>query len=110
MPNYEDLEFVNKMYTKIADIQKIQTNNNNKFDYLNYNNDILQTTTKPMHHKTKKHINKQSKFTIYTFIIIFSLFYILNTPYIVNLFGYNYSVLIRAFIFSILFNVINLFL
>jgi hypothetical protein len=123
-----DMEFVNQMYTKISDIRKIDNNEETiidprfnprynpniedekikyidytqnsvgKFDYLFEDEKLNKIYNKPKKDKkVKKDDNKQIKL----YLILFCLFYFLNSFFIINLINsyriqYTTSIIIRG--------------
>jgi hypothetical protein len=120
MNNLEDFNFANQMFTKISDIKLNNINNINNeqietnLDYLIYDENINTNNINKKKKKKKKIIKVIKKLNIKRYIIIFILFCLLNSYYIINLLNlkkieYNISLIIRAIIFLILYYIIEKF-
>ena len=139
MTNIEDFQFANQMYTKISDIknnlkdqEKLRYNpNDNLEDKIKYNiknsNNINNINTDldfllyeekydikktPKISKIKNKVKVEKTFTNKFYILIFILFFILNSYYVINFINskkiqYNTSLIIRSILFILLIKICN---
>ena len=111
MNTFQDINFAQKMYTKISDIK---LNNNTDLDFLNYGDEYEEDTIKKKHKKKTKPKTKTKDLVIRKYLLMFILFYILNSFYFINLINknnlnYNWSLIIRGIIFIILYHFLKYF-
>jgi hypothetical protein len=128
--SFQDINFAKEMYTKISDIKVNNTNTNfntppdldfinykDNNDYYNENKDYYKENNeeKIQIKKNKKIKEKNTKeILIRKYILIFILFYILNSYYFINLLNtnnlnYNYSLILRGFLLIILYHFLKSF-
>jgi len=134
---FEDINFANHMYTKISDIKlnnsipnneldnKIKYNDNNfnrimedtkntkntNLDYLYYEETDNKVIKK---NKNKDNLEKKKNKTIRLYILLFISFYFLNSYVVINAINsykiqYHLSLIIRSFLFLILYYLIKRF-
>jgi hypothetical protein len=130
--SFQDINFAKEMYTKISDIKVNNTNTNFNvpadLDFINYRDNDYYTENKDYYKenkddteekiqikKNKKIKEKNTKeILIRKYILIFILFYILNSYYFINLLNtnnlnYNYSLILRGFLLIILYHFLKSF-
>ena len=106
----EDINFANRMYTKISDLKIDKLKYNKNLDYLYYEE------PKKVQKKNKKKKNKEKEKNkeIRLYIFLFVLFCFLNSYFIINIINsykiqYTLSLIIRALIFLVLYYLIKTF-
>jgi len=113
MDSLQDINFAQHMYTKISDIN-FNSNENPNLDFINYDSDEKKIQKPKIKKNLKNKIKKAKESVIRKYILMFLLSYILNSYYFINLINknklnYTYSLILRGFLFIILYHFLKSF-